>query len=107
MTSASAPNHRLRDRALEALRDVTDPEIGFDIVGLGMVYEIEVEGGNVLVRLGLTSAACPLGEQIAAEAEGRVRALDGVRQARVEIVFEPRWTPERMSPETREALGWK
>lgn len=98
----------LRARALAALADVIDPELGLGIVELGLVYDVDVDPGRgeVRVRMTMTSPACPLGEQIVDDAEARLREVDGVEQADVTLVWEPRWTPERMSDEAREMLGW-
>ncbi len=105
---ASSPESgsALDARVLDALREVIDPEIGLNVVDLGLVYGIDVEDGRVLVRLTMTTPACPLGEEIALDAAGRVRALEGVREAAIELVWEPPWTPERMSASAKEQLGW-
>jgi metal-sulfur cluster biosynthetic enzyme len=91
---------------LEALRDVIDPELGLDVVALGLVYAVEGDGPRVRVDLTMTTAACPLGEQLAAEAEERVRAVPGVCEAEVRLVWDPPWGPERMTAAARAALGW-
>ena len=96
----------LRDRVTDALRSVIDPEVGLNVVELGLVYGIDVNAGAVTVRLTMTTAACPLGEVIARDAEDRVRAVDDVRDAKVDLVWEPPWTPDRMSPSAKESLGW-
>lgn len=96
----------LREATLLALRGVMDPEVGINIVDLGLVYGVEVEGGRARVRLTMTSAACPLGEEIAAEAEARVRSVPGIDDVTVDLVWDPPWSPERMTPAARQALGW-
>lgn len=96
----------LRDRILEALGAVIDPEVGIDIVSLGLVYTIAIDAGAVRIEMTMTTPACPLGEQIAGVAERRVAALDGVTSARAHLVWEPAWTPERMSEAARRELGW-
>ena len=96
----------LRARVLAALREVIDPEIGLNVVDLGLVYGIEVCGGAVAVALTMTSPACPLGEHVARLAEQQLRALEGVERATVSLVWEPPWSPERMSDPARRALGW-
>ncbi len=90
----------------EAMRDVVDPELGINVVDLGLVYGVEVAEGRVRVELTMTSPACPLGEQIVSDAEERIRALPGVGAVQVELVWEPTWTPERMSPAAKAQLGW-
>ncbi len=96
----------LRERIEAALREVIDPELGLNVVDLGLVYRIEVSGGAVEVDLTMTTAACPLGEQILLDAQQRVEAVPGVEHARLRLVWEPAWRPERLSPSARERLGW-
>lgn len=102
----SAGDEPLEARVLDALREVIDPELGLNIVDLGLVYGVEVDGARVDVRLTMTTAACPLGEQIARDAEEHARAVEGVEDVSVELVWEPPWGPERMSATARDALGW-
>ena len=106
VTIADAAGDDLRARAIAALADVVDPELGLGIVDLGLVHAVDVDGTDVRVRLTMTSPACPLGEQIVEDAEQRLRAVDGVGDAYVELVWDPPWTPARISPEARELLGW-
>lgn len=96
----------LRERVLDALGQVIDPEVGLDIVSLGLVYGIQVNGDDVRMEITMTTAACPLGEQIAGVAERHVAALPGVTSAEVRLVWEPPWTPDRMSDAARRQLGW-
>jgi metal-sulfur cluster biosynthetic enzyme len=91
---------------LAALRDVVDPEVGINVVDLGLVYGVEVEDSEVRVRMTMTSPACPLGAHLAEEAAGRIRArVPGVGSVRVELVWDPPWHPGRMSEGARRALG--
>jgi metal-sulfur cluster biosynthetic enzyme len=92
--------------AREALRDVIDPEVGIDVVELGLVYGIEERNGRLKVSLTMTTPACPLGEQIVAEAEARLRRVPGATDAQVTLVWEPPWDPSRMSAKAKEQLGW-
>jgi metal-sulfur cluster biosynthetic enzyme len=96
----------LEDRVLDALRGVLDPELGLNVVDLGLVYGLYVDGGKVRVMLTMTTPACPLGEEIVRDADQRVRAVEGVESADIQLVWHPAWGPERMSPSAREALGW-
>lgn len=96
----------LREAALQALRDVIDPEVGLDVVSLGLVYAVTAARGELVVELTMTTPACPLGDQIVQDAERRIAALRGVGAVRVELVWDPPWTPDRMSPEARQMLGW-
>jgi len=88
-----------------ALRKVKDPELNLSIVDLGLVYEVAVDGGDVHVRMTLTSPGCPSGPEIVSEAKRAVEAVDGVTAADVELVWSPYWTPERIDPKVRAYLG--
>lgn len=90
----------------QALRRVKDPEAGLNIVDLGLVYDIAVQGGTVDIKMTLTSPGCPAGGQIMTEAEEVVRQLEGVEAVNLELVWEPYWTPERIDPKVRAFLGF-
>lgn len=97
-------DQQLQQIARAALSDVWDPELGLDIVSLGMVHEITAEGRRLRVALLPTSAACPMTEEIAEDVRA---ALGGVLpgwEIAVAFISEPRWGPERLTPEAREAL---
>jgi FeS assembly SUF system protein len=94
-------------KVVEALKTVFDPEIPVDIYELGLVYGIEVDADqNVLVNMTLTSPACPSAQQIPQEARYKVKAIPGVKDAWVEIVWEPPWDKERMSEAAKLQLGF-
>ena len=88
------------------LRQVKDPEVGLCVIDLGLVYDIEVEDGDVHVQMTLTSPGCPAGGQILSDADGVIRSLDGVTNVEVELVWEPLWTPERIDPKVRAVMGY-
>jgi metal-sulfur cluster biosynthetic enzyme len=90
----------------DALREVIDPELGLDFVELGLIYEVEVDGGNVHVTYTLTSPGCPIGPQVAEQIEEFVGELDGVVDVQSAMTFSPAWTPERMSEDAKFALGF-
>ena len=90
----------------QALRDVYDPELGINIVDLGLIYGIEVAGDQVKVTMTLTTRGCPLHDSMARGAKAAVERIPGVSQAEVEVVWEPAWTPDRLSPAARRALGY-
>ena len=92
---------------LTALKHVLDPEIGVNIVDLGLVYEVKVENGDVYIKMTMTTPGCPLHESISKGAEEAVRQLPGVESVQVDLVWDPAWTPERMSDWARKQLGWK
>jgi metal-sulfur cluster biosynthetic enzyme len=93
------------DVVRKALRQVKDPEIGLNIIDLGLVYDVEVEDGEVHIKMTLTSPGCPVGPQIMGDADQAARMLDGVTGVEVELVWEPFWTPERIDPKVRSFLG--
>ena len=90
----------------KALRAVKDPELGLNIIDLGLVYDVEVsEVGKVHVRMTLTSPGCPAGGEIIQGVQDVARELEGVTEVEVELVWEPYWTPEKMDPRVRAFLG--
>ena len=90
----------------EALTNVIDPELGLDFIELGLVYEVEIDGGDVYVTFTLTSPGCPIGPQVSEQIEEFVSELDGVDRVYPKMVFSPPWTPEMMSEEAKFALGF-
>jgi metal-sulfur cluster biosynthetic enzyme len=90
----------------KVLRKVKDPEAGLNIMDLGLVYDVDVVGSTVNVKMTLTSPGCPAGGQIMSETEEAIREVDGVEDVNVELVWEPYWTPERIDPKVRAFLGF-
>lgn len=90
----------------ELLRDVIDPELGVDVVSLGLIYGIEVEGRGVAVLATTTTPACPLGDFISSEIERVLLGSGMADRVTVEITHSPRWTPEMIEASTRRAFGW-
>ena len=93
------PRVSLRDRVVEVLQTCFDPEIPVNIYELGLIYDIVTDeaAGTVEVRMTLTSPMCPVAGSLPPEVENKIRALPGVTGARVDVVWDPPWTPERMS----------
>ena len=89
-----------------ALTNVIDPELGLDFVELGLIYGIDVDGGDVHVTFSLTSPGCPIGPQVSEQIDEFVNELDGVEQVTTSMVFTPPWTPDRMSEDAKFALGY-
>jgi metal-sulfur cluster biosynthetic enzyme len=89
----------------KALRQVKDPELKLDLVVLGLIYDITIEGSHVHVTMSLTSPACPVAPQIVESAQEAVEGVEGVESAEVELTFSPLWTPERIPSTIRSALG--
>lgn len=88
-----------------ALKTVKDPELGLDLVVLGLVYDIEVTGNDVKAIISLTSPMCPVAGQIVEDARQAILNMEEVNAAEVELTFDPPWTPERISPLIRSSLG--
>ena len=96
----------LEEKIIEALRTVFDPEIPVNIYDIGLVYGIDIQAdGDVHIQMTLTSPMCPVAEQLPVEVEARVRAVEGVESVIVEIVWEPPWSPEKMSEAAKLQLG--
>ncbi len=95
-----------RDSVLEALKNVYDPELGLNIVDLGLVYEVEVSAeGDVDIQYTLTTMGCPIGPLIEDQMRSLLAGVSGVGEIRPEMVLRPPWSPEMMSEEAKAALG--
>jgi len=88
-----------------ALKTVKDPELGLDLVVLGLIYDIDIEGNDVKATISLTSPFCPVAGQIVEDVRQAIEGVEEVEGAEVELTFEPPWTPERISPLIRASLG--
>ncbi len=95
-----------KEEVVEALREVEDPELGMDIVELGLMYDVEIEGPRVKVIHSLTSMGCPAGPLIQEGIHDAAAAVPGVEDVEVELTWEPPWTPERMSEDAKFILGF-
>jgi len=102
MPSGPPPDH---DAIIQALKSVRDPEIGVNVVDLGLVYGVATEGDSVNVEMTLTSPACPAGPQILRDATVAIERLEGVSKANVKLVMDPPWSPDRMSDDAKDELG--
>jgi metal-sulfur cluster biosynthetic enzyme len=95
-----------RERILAALTQVHDPELGINIVDLGLVYDVDVnENGDVDIRYSLTTMGCPIGPLIEDQIRAFLAPIEGLGEVRPELVFRPPWSPELMSDEAKAALG--
>jgi metal-sulfur cluster biosynthetic enzyme len=94
------------DEVTDALREVIDPELGLDFVELGLIYEVQVDGGSVHITYTLTTPGCPIGPQVSEQIEEFVTDLDGVEDVQSTMTFTPPWTPELMSEDAKFALGF-
>ncbi len=94
--------------ALDALRAVIDPEMGMDVVDLGMIYAVEANEGRVRVEMTMTSAACPMADAIVRDARAVLeRSLPDPVEIEIELVWDPPWTAAMMSDEARSFFGWE
>jgi metal-sulfur cluster biosynthetic enzyme len=94
-----------KDEVIDALRQVEDPELGMDIVDLGLLYDVEVQGPRVKVTHTLTSMGCPVGPMIQEDIHRVTTEIEGVEDVDVELTWDPPWTPERMSDDAKFILG--
>ena len=94
------------DQVKLALRRVKDPDLQLNIIDLGLVYRIAVDGSTVKVDMTLTSPACPSGPELMTNAENEIKSLPGVEKVEVNLVWMPFWTPEKMEPRVRAYLGF-
>lgn len=96
----------LKERVIAAMRSVYDPEISVNIYDLGLIYEVEInQQAEVYVKMTLTAPACPVAGILPGQVEAAIKAVDGIRNAHVELVWDPPWSQERMSDEARLTLG--
>ena len=95
-----------KDEVVEALRRVEDPELGMDIVELGLVYDVEVEGPMVKVIHSLTSMGCPAGPMIQEDIQNVASSMPGVEEVEVDLTWDPPWTPDKMSDDAKFILGF-
>jgi metal-sulfur cluster biosynthetic enzyme len=95
-----------REEVLEVLRQVEDPELGMDIVDLGLVYEVGVEDSTAKIIYSLTSMGCPAGPLIAQDIDSTARQVEGIDDVELELTFDPPWTPDKMSDDAKFILGF-
>ncbi len=96
----------LREKIIEQLRTVFDPEIPVNIYELGLIYEVAVdEAGSASIRMTLTSPMCPAAEMLPPEVETKARSVEGVSSVQLDLVWDPPWTPDMMSEAARLELG--
>ncbi len=97
----------IQDKVVEALTTVFDPEIPVNIYELGLIYDVDVaQDGEVTVTMTLTTPHCPVAGSLPGEVQDKIAAIEGVKKAHVNLVWEPPWTPERMSEAAKLELGW-
>ena len=94
-----------KDRVIDSLKEVFDPEIPVNIVDLGLIYDVDINGSDVDVKMTLTAAGCGMGPYIAQQAEWAISELEDVEDVNVDIVFDPPWDPERITEDGKKLLG--
>ena len=94
-----------KDKVIDALKEVFDPEIPVNIVDLGLIYDVDINGSDVGVKMTLTAAGCGMGPYIAQQAEWAISELEDVEDVNVDIVFDPPWDPERITEDGKKLLG--
>ena len=95
-----------KEQVIDALRVVEDPELGMDIVELGLLYDVEVDNSKVKAIYSLTSIGCPVGPMIEQQIKETIEDMDGVSEAETELTWDPPWSPERMSEDAKFILGF-
>lgn len=103
---ASSPAPITKEMVIEVMSNIYDPEIPVDIVNLGLVYDVDIQDGSVHVKMTLTSPGCPTAGELVYEAQTLIEEMPGVKEAIVEVVWDPPWDPSRMSEEAKQALGY-
>jgi len=94
------------DKVMESLKEVIDPELGLNIVDLGLIYDVRIGGDKVAVKMTLTAPGCPLHETISGWVRSKLEGLKGVNDAKVEVVWDPPWHPTMMAEEARKRFGY-
>ncbi len=95
-----------KEQVLKALENVIDFELGLDVVSLGLVYGVDIDQqNNVTVTMTMTTPACPLAGMILQDAEDKIREIEGVGDVKINLTFDPPWTPDRMNEELRKRFG--
>ncbi|AEH48970.1 metal-sulfur cluster assembly factor [Parageobacillus thermoglucosidasius] len=95
----------IRELVLQQLRTVLDPELGINVVDLGLIYDLQISDGNIYILMTLTTPGCPLHDSIVGGVKRALEQIDGIRDVKVDVTWNPPWTPERMSEEALRQLG--
>ncbi|MGC8562813.1 MAG: metal-sulfur cluster assembly factor [Thermoplasmata archaeon] len=94
-----------KEDVIKVLKTVNDPEIGIDIVDLGLVYDLKIDDDSVTIKMTMTAPSCPLADWILFDAQKKVEEMDGVSKCDIELVWDPSWTPDMISDEARKMLN--
>jgi metal-sulfur cluster biosynthetic enzyme len=95
-----------KEDVMKVLKECYDPELGISLVDLGLIYDVQVKNDNVQIKMTLTSPGCPMHSIMVNEVEEKVKNMKGVKNVKIDLVWNPPWTPDRMSKELRKKLGF-
>jgi len=96
-----------KQNVLKALENCLDPEIGISVVDMGFIYDVDINDDNIHVKMTLTNPGCPMARMISHDVEETVKGMKGVKKAEIELMWEPRWTPDRLSDKAKKILSYK
>ncbi len=96
-----------KEQVYDALKRVYDPEIPVDVVNLGLIYEVLIDGDKVAVKMTTTASGCPVGNYMVAQAKRAIGRLEGVKEIEVELVYDPPWQESMITEEGKRMLGWQ
>jgi metal-sulfur cluster biosynthetic enzyme len=94
-----------QEAAYAALKQIYDPEVGINIVDMGLIYSLDIQDNKVDVTMTLTSPGCPVGPQILEQVDNSLKALEGVEEVDIKVVWSPPWSPDMLSEEAKDQLG--
>ncbi|EGL83288.1 protein of unknown function DUF59 [Caldalkalibacillus thermarum TA2.A1] len=97
----------VKDKMIEQLKQVLDPELSINVYDLGLIYDIQEKNGKVMITMTLTTPGCPLHDSITSGVRHALQKLDEVSEVDINLVWEPAWNPSMMSPEAKALLGWE
>lgn len=103
---AIIPDEAIDAEAWDRLHEVYDPELGVNLVDLGLIYDVVSDGGNVQAVMTLTTPGCPMSDSMPLAVQRVLEMIPGVSQVAVHLVWEPPWDPERITDEGKQGLGW-
>ena len=92
---------------MKVLKECYDPEIGISLVDLGLIYDVQVKNDKVHIKMTLTTPGCPMHAFMIKDVEQKVKQIKGIKEVKVELVWDPPWTPDRMSKEAKKNLGFE
>ncbi|NLI56788.1 DUF59 domain-containing protein [bacterium] len=96
-----------KEQIINVLKQIYDPEIPINVYDLGLIYNMDIsDGGDVNILMTLTFAGCPIGSYLVQKVEEEIKKIDGVKNVKVELTFDPPWTPEKMSEEVKKEFGY-